>query len=60
MHEGIIESEVRAIIFRLSLRKALGPDDIPFLMWQKVWEEVKGKIMALYRASLRLSHLLDS
>jgi hypothetical protein len=30
------------------------------LVWQKVWEEAKDSIMALYRASLRLRHLPDS
>jgi hypothetical protein len=60
VYEEITESEVRAAIFRSSPKKAPGLDDIPFLVWQKVWEEAKGKIMALYRASLRLSHLLDS
>jgi hypothetical protein len=60
VYEEITESEVRAAIFRSSPKKAPGPDDIPFLVWQKVWEEAKGQIMALYRASLRLSHLPDS
>jgi hypothetical protein len=52
----ITESEVRVAIFRSSPKKAPGPDDIPFLVWQKVWEEEKDSMMALYRASLRLSH----
>ncbi|KAI4732297.1 hypothetical protein E4T50_17119 [Aureobasidium sp. EXF-12298] len=59
-YKRITEAEVRTAIFRSSPRKAPGPDDIPFLVWQKVWEEAKGSILALYRASLRLSHLPSS
>jgi hypothetical protein len=60
LHKEITEAEVRAVIFRLNPKKAPGPDDIPFLVWQRVWEEAKGSIMALYKASLRLGHLPDS
>ncbi|KAG9513247.1 hypothetical protein KCU93_g10112, partial [Aureobasidium melanogenum] len=59
-HKKITEAEVRAAIFRSNPKKAPGPDDIPFLVWQRIWEEAKGSIMALYRASLRLSHLPNS
>lgn len=56
-YKRITEAEVRTATFRSNPKKAPGPDNIPFLIWQKVWEEAKGSIMALYRASLRLSHL---
>ena len=59
-HVEITEKQVRAAVFRSAPKKAPGPDDIPFLIWQKVWEEAKDSIMALYRASLRLRHLPDS
>jgi hypothetical protein len=56
----ITEAEIRRAIFRSNPRKAPGPDDIPFLVWQKIWEEAKDRIVALYRASLQLSHLPNS
>ncbi|KAI7513860.1 hypothetical protein KC316_g21668, partial [Hortaea werneckii] len=34
-HVEITESEVRAAVFRSAPKKAPGPDDIPFLIWQK-------------------------
>jgi hypothetical protein len=60
LHKEITEAEVRAAIFRSNPKKAPGPDDIPFLVWQRIWEEAKGSIMVLYKASLRLGHLPDS
>jgi hypothetical protein len=60
LHKKITEAEVRAAIFRSNPKRAPGPDDILFLVWQRIWEEAKGSIIALYRASLRLSHLPDS
>jgi hypothetical protein len=60
LHKEITEAEVRAAIFRSNPKKAPGPDDISFLVWRRIWEEAKGSIMALYKASLRLGHLPDS
>jgi hypothetical protein len=56
-YKRITDEEVRSAIFRSSPNKAPGSDDIPFLVWQNIWEEAKGNITVLYRASLRLGHL---
>jgi hypothetical protein len=35
-YKKITKAEVRAAIFRSNPKKGPGPDDIPFLIWQKV------------------------
>lgn len=59
-YKTITEAEIRTAIFRSNPKKAPGPDDIPFLVWQKICEEAKDCIITLYQASLRLSHLPNS
>lgn len=56
----ITEQEVCRAIFASSPKKAPGLDDTSFLIWQKIWDSVKDRVIQMYRASIRLGHLPDS
>jgi hypothetical protein len=53
----LLETEVQHAIFGSNPRKAPGPDGLPFRVWQELWPGIKGYVLELYRASVRLQHL---
>lgn len=53
----IREEEVRRAIFSSNPRKAAGPDDIPFKVWQEVWPVVGKWVTLLYQRSIALQHV---
>ena len=57
LSKAIERSEVYRAIFRPNPRKAPGPDELSFRVWQEVWPVVKDWIQALYQGSLTLGHL---
>jgi hypothetical protein len=58
--KDVQESEVHYAIFSSNPRKAPGPDDLPFRVWQELWPVVKDWVVHLYQASIRLQHLPTS
>jgi ribonuclease HI/exonuclease III len=50
------EDECRRAIFSSNPRKAPGPDDIPFRVWQELWPVVKHWVISIYRISLAQGH----
>ena len=55
---GLIrEEEVKRAIFSSSPRKAAGPDDIPFRVWQELWPVVGKRIKLLYHKSVLIQHI---
>ncbi|MGH7746248.1 MAG: hypothetical protein ACREQ5_16040, partial [Candidatus Dormibacteria bacterium] len=57
LDRDIQESEIHWAIFNSNPRKAPGPDDIPFCVWQELWPVVKEWIVHIYRRSIQLGHL---
>lgn len=49
--------EIRHSISQSNPKKSPGIDEIPFLVWQKLWPVVHMHIWFLYEASLRLGHV---
>ena len=47
------KEDVQAAIFKASPLKALGQDNIPALIWQKLWLILDGHILSLFCESLR-------
>jgi hypothetical protein len=50
------KNEVERAIFKSSLDKAPGPDEISFRVWRELWPVVGDHILRLYNASLELQH----
>lgn len=53
----IQKEDVRAAIFRAPPLKAPGPDNIPALVWQKLWPVLHEPIFSLFHESLRQGKL---
>jgi ribonuclease HI/exonuclease III len=53
----LTDDEVERAIFNSNPRKAPGPDDIPFRVWQELWPVVKHWVTHLYRCSIHFRHL---
>ena len=53
----IREEEVKRAIFSSNPRKAAGPDDIPFRVWQEVWPVVGKWVTLLYQKSVELEYI---
>ena len=51
------EEEVERAIFGSNLRKVLGPNSLPFQVWQELWPIVKHWIVYIYRRSIQLGHI---
>jgi hypothetical protein len=51
------EGEVMKAIFGSNPRKAPGPDNLPFRVWQEIWPAVRHWVVHLYRRSLQLGYL---
>jgi hypothetical protein len=49
--------EVKQAIHNAKPRKIPGVDELPSLVWQKLWLVVRLHIWQLYEASLRLGHV---
>jgi hypothetical protein len=49
--------KVKQAIYNAKPCKAPGVDDLPFLVWQKLWLVVRLYICQLYEALLRLRHV---
>lgn len=56
----LIEEEIHAAIIRATLYKALGPDGLPSIARKMLWPTARDHIVALFRAALQHSHLLNS
>lgn len=54
--EEIREEECERAIFSSNPRKAPGPDDMPFRVWQAIWQPTKSWIVCIYQRSLTLGH----
>jgi hypothetical protein len=60
LHARLLGSLNLVVPYGINPEKAPGPNDIPFLVWQKIWEEANDRTVALYKTSLQLSHLPNS
>jgi ribonuclease HI len=49
--------EIRHAIWRANPKKAPGEDEITFKVWRELWPVVGEWLLALFQASIRLSHL---
>jgi hypothetical protein len=58
-HTQLTVDEVRAAIFSAHPYKAPGEDDLPAIVWQKLWPELGGHIVKLFRLSLELARIPD-
>ncbi|KFZ18004.1 hypothetical protein V501_01420, partial [Pseudogymnoascus sp. VKM F-4519 (FW-2642)] len=55
---GLIrEEEVKRAIFSSNSRRAAGPDDIPFRVWQEIWRVIGKRITRLYHKSVLIQHI---
>lgn len=55
--DRLLEEEVARAIFESNPRKAPGPDNLSFCVWQELWPVVKDWIVHIYRRSIQLSYL---
>jgi Reverse transcriptase (RNA-dependent DNA polymerase)/Endonuclease-reverse transcriptase len=55
--EPISEEEVRKAIFTANPYKAPGSDGLPAVVWQQLWEVLKGHIVALFQLSIQTGKL---
>lgn len=53
----LLEEEVERAIFSSNPRKAPGPDNLSFRVWQELWPVVKHWIVHIYRRSIQLGYL---
>lgn len=51
------KEDVRAAIFKASPLKAPGQDNIPVLIWQKLWPVLHEQVFSLFSESLRQGKL---
>ena len=58
--DRLLEGEVEKAIFSSNPRKAPGPGDISFQVWQELWPVVKHWVVHIYRRSIQLGHIPKS
>jgi len=59
-HAPLTKDEVKAAIFSSHPYKAPGMDDLPAIVWQKLWPEIGEHITKLFELSLELGRIPDS
>ncbi|KFY95020.1 hypothetical protein V500_02979, partial [Pseudogymnoascus sp. VKM F-4518 (FW-2643)] len=57
LYRDLTLQETELAIFQSNPRKAPGPDDISFRVWQELWPVVQNHVLHLYRKSLTIGHL---
>jgi len=59
-HAPLTKDEVKAAVFSSHPYKAPGIDDLPAVVWQKLWPEIGEHITKLFELSLELGKIPDS